>query len=126
MRPDATTARPATVTRRSLLRALPVGAVGVTGLGALAACEPDAPGGAPSGAGPSAAPVDPTPSLLGEQASAVDPATLRLPLEMLVMIVVRPGWTAPPQQLDGIFLGHAEDDDALRFTAVDQIGRAHV
>ena len=124
MRPDTSSVRPVAVTRRDLLRALPVGAAGAVGLGALAACEPDATESAPSGAETPAVPVDPTPALLGEQASAVDPAELRLPLEMAVMIVVRPGWTAPPQQLDGIFLGHAEDGDALRFTAVDQDGTA--
>ena len=124
MRPDTSSVRPAAVTRRGLLRALPVGAAGAVGLGALAACEPDAPESAPSGAEAPAVPVDPAPALLGEQAIAVDPAELRLPLEMAVMIVVRPGWTAPPQQLDGIFLGHAEDGDALRFTAVDQDGTA--
>ena len=124
MRPDTSSVRPVAVTRRDLLRALPVGAAGAVGLGALAACEPDATESAPSGAETPAVPVDPTPALVGEQASAVAPAELRLPLEMAVMIVVRPGWTAPPQQLDGIFLGHAEDGDALRFTAVDQDGTA--
>lgn len=124
MRPEPSSTRPVTVTRRGLLRALPVGATGAVGLGVLAACEPDAPETTPTGSDAPAAPVDPTPALLDEQAPLVDPETLRLPLEMLVMLVVDPGWTAPPQQLDGIFLGHARDGDALRFTAVDQDGTA--
>ncbi|MGO2311872.1 MAG: hypothetical protein ACTIOA_11590 [Brachybacterium tyrofermentans] len=134
--------------RRGLLLALPLGAV------ALGSCDPNAP--APpedlpgSGAGtesdgrPDIA-VDPEPTLIGEFADPVDPTTVRLPLEMGVMIVVDPGWTAMPQVLDGIFLGYEEggDDaggadgedgangvggadggDRLRFTALDQDGTA--
>ena len=102
--------------RRGLLLALPLGAV------ALGSCDPNAP--APpedppgSGAGtesdgrPDIA-VDPEPTLIGEFADPVDPTTVRLPLEMGVMIVVDPGWTAMPQVLDGIFLGYEEvGDDA--------------
>ena len=134
--------------RRGLLLALPLGAV------ALGSCDPNAP--APpedppgSGAGtesdgrPDIA-VDPEPTLIGEFADPVDPTTVRLPLEMGVMIVVDPGWTAMPQVLDGIFLGYeevgddaggadgedgangvggADGEDRLRFTALDQDGTA--
>ncbi|AXK46502.1 hypothetical protein [Brachybacterium saurashtrense] len=145
--------RPVRPARRDLLRLLPAGALGLGALG-LAGCvgARDAPGTGPS-ADPSASPaapsaaggpaIEPTPTPLGEQAPAVDPDTLRLPLEMLVMIVVEPGWTARPAQLDGIFLGGADDggdtasaddvdgaDDATgaggarRLTAVDQDGTA--
>ena len=65
MRTDTSSVRPAAVTRRGLLRALPVGAAGAVGLGALAACEPDAPESAPRGAEAPAVPVDPAPALLG-------------------------------------------------------------
>ena len=118
--PSAPTGR---TSRRGLLRALGLGTAGL-GAAALAACTPETPEGAPTSADTPPAPVDPMPALLGEQATVVDPATLRLPLEMLVMIVVEPGWTAAPQQLDGIFLGHRRDGDAVRFTAVDQDGTA--
>ena len=118
--PSAPTVRPS---RRGLLRALGLGTAGL-GAAALAACTPEAPEDAPTSADTPPAPVDPTPTLLGEQATVVDPTTLRLPLEMLVMIVVEPGWTAAPQQLDGIFLGHRRDGEAVRFTAVDQDGTA--
>ena len=111
--------RPRPMSRRGLLGALPLGAAGIAG---LVACEPGARERAtPSPTAPPS-PVDPTPTLLGEQAAVVEPGTLRLPLEMTVMIVVDPGWTAAPQQLDGIFLGHTRDGDALRFTAADQAG----
>lgn len=136
--------RPVRPARRDLLRLLPAGALGLGALG-LAGCvgARDAPGtgssadssaspAAPSAAGGPA--IDPTPTPLGEQAPAVDPDTLRLPLEMLVMIVVEPGWTARPAQLDGIFLGGADDGGdtagadgaggARRLTAVDQDGTA--
>ena len=118
--PSAPTGR---TSRRGLLRALGLGTAGL-GAASLAACTPEAPEDAPTSADAPPASVDPTPVLLGEQATVVDPTTLRLPLEMLVMIVVEPGWTAAPQQLDGIFLGHRRDGDAVRFTAVDQDGTA--
>jgi hypothetical protein len=119
MSPHAMRSHP--VTRRALLRTLPLGVGAGVGALALSACDPSSPVVEPA---PPPALVDPTPTPLGEQAPLVDPDTLRLPLEMLVMIVVEPGWTAPPQQLDGVFLGHAPDGDALRFTAVDQDGTA--
>lgn len=100
--------------RRSLVAALPVGLV------ALGACVRDDPG---ADTPPAASPVqDPTPVVRGEQAPVVDPAELRLPLEMTPMVVVDPGWTSTPLELDGIFLGYRDDQDQLRYIAVDQDG----
>jgi len=104
------------VKRRHLLAAVPLAALP---LAALAACDP-------STTEPSAAPAspveDPTPVLRGERAEVVAPETLRLPLEMTPMIVVDPGWAATPRQLDGIFLGYADDGAQLTYRAVDQDG----
>lgn len=47
---------------------------------------------------------------------------MRLPLEMTPMVVVDPGWSAAPLELDGIFLGYREEGTHLRFLAVDQDG----
>ena len=52
----------------------------------------------------------------------VDHAELRLPLEMSPMIVVDPGWTSTPLELDGIFLGYREESEHLRFLAVGEDG----
>lgn len=102
--------------RRTLLLGLPVGA--------LAACEAKAP--EPTSAPrPSSQPlVDPTPVVLNRPAETVDPSTLRLTLEMDVMIVVDPGWNTAPQELGGIFLGLDDSGETLRFTAVDEDGTA--
>ncbi|WP_299302180.1 hypothetical protein [uncultured Brachybacterium sp.] len=102
--------------RRTLLLGLPVGA--------LAACEVKAP--EPTSAPPPSPRlrVDPTPRTLHRPAETVDPTTLRLTLEMDVMIVVDPGWNTAPQELDGIFLGLDDSGEALRFTAVDEDGTA--
>lgn len=102
--------------RRTLLLSLPVGA--------LAACEATAP--EPTGAPPpsSQPPVDPAPVVLNRPAEPVDPTTLRLTLEMDVMIVVDPGWNTAPQELGGIFLGLDDGGEALRFTAVHEDGTA--
>lgn len=102
--------------RRTLLLALPAGA--------LAACEADTPAATET---PRPAPeidIDPAPTVLGERAELVDPTTLRLTLEMTVMLVVNPGWNTAPQELDGIFLGLDDSGDRLRFTALDQDGTA--
>lgn len=129
--------------RRRLLSALGAGTVGIgaLGLGALglAGCtrtgrgpDPSAAGSPPAGPSAAGAPtpppitgpaVDPTPELLDHPAEVVEPGTLRLPLEMTVMIVVAPGWTGAPQQLDGIFLGHRTVEDAVHHTAVHEDGR---
>lgn len=103
--------------RRSLLLSLPLGAL------TLSACDPDTPEPPAPSTRPDIA-VDPAPTLIGESAEAVDPTTLRLPLEMTVMIVVDPGWTAMPQVMDGIFLGYDDSGDRLRFAALDQDGTA--
>ncbi|MGP5078666.1 outer membrane protein assembly factor BamB family protein [Brachybacterium alimentarium] len=100
--------------RRSLTLALPLGLV------VLAGCDPAAPAGGSKS--PPHVDVDPAPTVLGELATAVDVASLRLPLEMTPMIVVDPGWTATPLERDGIFLGYSDAGDRLRFRAVDQDG----
>src|SRR5699024_11808456 len=66
--------------------------------------------------------VDPEPTVLGERAEPLDVTELRLPLEMTVMIVVDPGWTATPHERDGLFLGYREEVDRLRFIAAEQDG----
>lgn len=99
--------------RRALLASAPL-------VWLLAACDPGKPTAAE---GMPAAPVeDPEPVLREQRAPLVTPEELKLPLEMTPMIVVDPGWTATPLQLDGIFLGYCEDADHLTFVAVDQDG----
>lgn len=119
--------------RRTLLLALPIAGLGACSTNPPAANEPPAVPGTPdpnssapgsSGhSGPGPAP-DPAPTLLGKRAELVDPATVRLTLEMTVMIVVDPGWNTAPQELDGIFLGVDDSGEHLRFTALDQDGTA--
>ncbi|GLI32406.1 MULTISPECIES: PQQ-binding-like beta-propeller repeat protein [Brachybacterium] len=100
--------------RRDVLAALPLGLLG------LAACGPEESGPETPTAPP---PVEHTePVQVGERADVVEHTELRLPLEMTPMIVVDPGWTAVPLQLDGIFLGYREEEAHLRFLAVDQDG----
>lgn len=116
-------------TRRTLALALPAGLGGLLGLAACTADEPS-PSGSTSPDGADAppppqlpeTPIDPTPTVEGMPAPTVIGTDLRLPLEMTVMIVARPGWTAPTQQLDGMFLGYAAEEDALRFLAVSEEG----
>ena len=100
--------------RRIVLAALPLGVLG------LAACGPERSGPTAPTAVP---PVEDTePVLVGERAEVVEYTEVRLPLEMTPMIVVDPGWTAVPLQLDGVFLGYREEEARLRFLAVDQDG----
>lgn len=114
----------------------------VAGLGLLAACDDadqtssagsDGGGKGATGAEDSsrpdavapedAPPVEDTePVLIGEKAETVPYDELRLPIEMEPLIVVDPGWTGPPQQLSGVLVAYAEEDDALRFRVVDQDG----
>lgn len=100
--------------RRGFLLGLPLALL------SLGACGPerggvDAPAPAP--------PVEDTePVLLGEVAEVVEHTEVRLPLEMTPMVVVDPGWTSTPLELDGIFLGYREEETHLRFLAVDQDG----
>ncbi|ASK66289.1 hypothetical protein CFK39_11185 [Brachybacterium avium] len=101
--------------RRSVLAALPLGLLG------LSACGPDG-GGEPAGPAPAAPVEHPEPVQVGELAEVVEYTEVRLPLEMTPMVVVDPGWTAVPLQLDGIFLGYREEEEQLRFLAVDQDG----
>src|SRR5699024_3730692 len=99
---------------RDLLATLPLGLFG------LAACGPEGDGADAPTAAP---PVEHTePVTVGERAEVVEHTELRLPLEMTPMVVVDPGWTAVPLQLDGIFLGYREEEAHLRFLAVDQDG----
>ncbi|MGY5764793.1 hypothetical protein ACXET9_06290 [Brachybacterium sp. DNPG3] len=107
------------VRRRALLAAPPL-------LALLAACRTgtDAEAGSDGAAAgsPAARVEDPTPRTRGELAGLVGPEELLLPLELTPMIVVDPGWTAAPQQLDGILAGFREQDDRLLFLVVDQDG----
>ena len=100
--------------RRAVLAGLPLGVLG------LAACGPEQDG---ADASPSVPPVEQIePVQVGERAEVVAYTELRLPLEMTPMVVVDPGWSAVPRQLDGIFLGYREEGTHLRFLAVDQDG----
>ena len=103
--------------RRDLALSLPLGLL------MLSACESSGAGGGQDD--PTSAPdiaVDPEPTVLGERAEPLDVTELRLPLEMTVMIVVDPGWTATPLERDGLFLGYREEVDRLRFIAAEQDG----
>ena len=101
--------------RRTLLLGAPLGAL------ALGACTDRAEESSP-GPAPAPAVENPDPVILDEEATVVDHAELRLPLEMSPMIVVDPGWTATPLELDGIFLGYREESEHLRFLAVEEDG----
>ncbi|MDN5900378.1 MAG: hypothetical protein L0H74_09955 [Brachybacterium sp.] len=101
--------------RRGFLAALPLGLLG------LGACGPEG-GSEPAGPAPAAPVEHPEPVQVGELAEVVEYTEVRLPLEMTPMVVVDPGWTAAPLELDGIFLGYREEEDHLRFLAVDQDG----
>ena len=80
-------------------------------------------GGGTAGDGASLHPRTPPPvEVVGERAPIVAWDALRMPLEMTVMLVVDPAWTAPAQQLDGILLGYSEQDDGLQFQAVHEDG----
>src|SRR5699024_7031162 len=105
--------RTARMRRRTLLATAPL-------LALLAACSSSEP--APTQPTPAAPVEDPTPRRRGEVAPRVAPEEMRLPLEMIPMIVVDPGWTAPSQQLDGVFVGYREGEDRLTYLAVDQDG----
>lgn len=71
---------------------------------------------------PSAVDVDPEPTVLEGQAETADPTSLRLPLDLVVMILVKPGWTSTPQQLDGVLVGTAEGKDTVSVLALDEDG----
>ncbi len=102
--------------RRTLLATPPL-------LALLAACSSSEPAPTqPTPAAPAAPVEDPAPRRRGEVAPRVAPEEMRLPLEMTPMIVVDPGWTATPQQLDGVFVGYRESEDWLTYLAVDQDG----
>src|SRR5699024_12745445 len=91
------------------------------GLLMISACESSVAGAgqdAPTSARDIA--VDPEPTVLGERAEPLDVTELRLPLEMTVMIVVDPGWTATPLERDGLFLGYRDEVDRRRFIAAAQ------
>lgn len=117
--------------RRIFALAVPAGLVGLvacTSEGSQSEQTPGptdadpAAGDAPAAPEPPDTPIDPTPTVDGTQAETVVGTDLRLPLEMTIMIVVKPGWTAPALQLDGMFLGYGEQDHALRYVAMGQDG----
>ena len=63
-----------------------------------------------------------TPTLVGEQAPTIPWDALNLPLEMTTMIVVDPGWRFAAQQLEGTFVGVAEQEDHLLVRCVESDG----
>lgn len=102
------------VRRRALLVTLP--------LLALGACGPDEQPPPTPTAAPPPPDLHPEPVLVGERAEVVPYTDVNLPLEMTPMIVVDPGWTSAPVELDGIFLAHREEEDRLQLLAVAQDG----
>lgn len=88
--------------------------------GVLAACRDTNP--AASGPAPAPPVEDPEPSIRNKPAQRVDPEELTLPLEMTPMIIVDPGWSSTPQQLDGIFAGYRDREDRLTYVVVEQDG----
>lgn len=100
--------------RRGFLAGLPLG------LFALTACDPER--GEPDAPPPAPAVEHTEPVLIGELAEVVEHTEVRLPLEMTPMVVVDPGWTATPLELDGVFVGYREEESYLRFLAVEQDG----
>lgn len=112
--------------RRTFARSLPVGLLGAMGLAACTSEDPaptgsSGPSGAPSPELPET-PIDPTPVPDRTVAGTVDKSALRLPLEMTTHVMVAPGWSGTPRQLGGMFLGYAEEEDALRYIAVVEDG----
>src|SRR5699024_10525004 len=64
----------------------------------------------------------PDPVSVNEAASKVDPAELRLPLQLEDDTIVDPGWQTPPHSVDNMFLSAGGDDSVLTFRAVDDTG----
>lgn len=112
--------------RRTFARSLPMGLLGVMGLAACTSKDPAPAGLSTPSAGPSPelpiTPIDPTPVPDRTVAETVDKSGLRLPLEMTTHVMVAPGWSGTPRQLGGMFLGFAEEEDALRYIAVVEDG----
>lgn len=115
--------------RRTFTRSLPGALAGIVGVAALAACTSDDPAPAETGTGSAPStpelpetPIDPAPETVRTLAETVDKSELRLPLEMTTHVMVAPGWSGTPLQLGGMFLGHAEEEDALRYIAVVEDG----
>lgn len=68
------------------------------------------------------APPDPAPVTVQEPAEPVDAADLRLPFQLQGLTVVDPGWDRVPVEADGTFLGVIEEEDGIRFRAIDSEG----
>src|SRR5699024_9067400 len=64
----------------------------------------------------------PDPVSVNAAASKVDPAELRLPLQLEDDTIVDPGWQTPPHSVDNMFLSAGGDDSVLTFRAVDDTG----
>ncbi|ROR96302.1 hypothetical protein EDD28_0885 [Salana multivorans] len=62
------------------------------------------------------------PRVVGELLPAVDISEMRLPIPDEELRVVEPGWVTEPQYADGIYLGGAERDGVLEFTALADTG----
>lgn len=65
---------------------------------------------------------EPNPVDVNAAASKVDPAELRLPLQLEDDTIVDPGWQTPPHSVDNMFLSAGGDDSVLTFRAVDDTG----
>src|SRR5699024_3271198 len=61
---------------------------------------------------------EPNPVDVNAAASKVDPAELRLPLQLEDDTIVDPGWQTPPHSVDNMFLSAGGDDSVLTFRAV--------
>src|SRR5699024_8022757 len=64
----------------------------------------------------------PDPVSVNAAAPKVDPAELRLPLQLEDDTIVDPGWQTPPHSIDNMFLSAGGDDSVLTFRAVDDTG----
>lgn len=63
-----------------------------------------------------------TPGYPASQPEQVDTRDIRMPFALEESVVVNPGWTATPQELDGVLIAPAERGGLLEFTAVTSTG----
>ncbi len=78
----------------------------------------------PGASSPSAAPsLTRTPQPAVSPPEQVDTSDVRMPLALAESVVVDPGWTKLPQELDGVLLAPAEHVGLLEFKAISAAGQ---
>lgn len=110
--------------------AVAAAAVGVIVLSGCAADAQPGPATSPVTATPpspspsSAPPLTRTPQTPTQQPEEVDVGDVRMPFALEESVVVDPGWTASPHELDGVLIAPVEHDALVEFAAVSTAGEA--